>query len=247
MGIVFNNAIRNAGGVPKIQATTDINTIVGQNSSLALSTANNTIYYWDPITLDWIQVAGGGVYGLSSVLAVNNNSDGVGMIISGANLNISNASLVVSDSGINGASIVNAEGYEFINSSNTITFYKVYTDPTTNDTYQKVYSDSGGTTILQPSTIGADVNVVYPNTSGQMYNLDIASITLTSGVGTYVVSGGSNNIVVGITVISINSSTSIGVNYKWSAFGTLITVTALKTNGGTETSDVSTLNVVIAK
>lgn len=247
MGIVFNNAIRNAGQMPKIQATTDINTIVGQNNSLALDTANNLLFYWDPSTPEWVPLSGAAALTLQQVLSNGNISTGIPLGIVDQNISIANASLLVADVAIDGRIVVNAVGIEWTDLIQTETRYQVYKDATTGDIYQKVLSDSGGTTILQPSAIGADVNVVYPNTSGQMYNLEFAAVTLTAGVGTYTVSGGANNIVMGITVSNINTSTTIGVAYKWSAFGSLITITSLKTNGGTETSDVSTLNVAIAK
>lgn len=247
MGIVFNNAIRNAGQMPKIQATTDINTIVGQNNSLALDTANNLLFYWDPNTPEWVPLSGAAALTLQQVLSNGNVSTGIPLAIIGQNISIANASLLVADATIDGQIVVNAVGIKWTDLIATETRYQVYKDATTGDIYQKVLSDTGGTTILQPSAIATDVNVIYPNTSGQMYNLVFASITLIAGVGTYVVSGGSNSNILGIYVSGVNASTQIGVNYKWTKFGNLITITSLKSNGATETSDVSTLNISIAK
>ncbi len=80
-----------------------------------------------------------------------------------------------------------------------------------------------------------------------MYNLVFASVVLIAGVGTYIVSGGVNSNILGINVSNINTSTQIGVSYKWTKIANLITITALKSNGNIETSDVSTLNISIAK
>lgn len=246
MGIVFNNAIRNGGQMPKIQATTDINTIVGQNNSLALDTSVNTLYYWDPITLSWITVVGSGFPGdLQSVLNIGYQASSP-IEITSYNITVNEASLVSQDVNLDASSVVNGEGYELLKYDGTLSYAKLLTNGF-GVGLLRLRGLAGGKTTINPASLASDIYVELPNTTGTMYNLVFAAVTLTNGVGTYTVSGGSNNVVMGITVSNINTSSTIGVAYKWSAFGSLITITSLKTNGGTETSDVSTLNVAIAK
>lgn len=247
MGIVFNNAIRNGGSMPKIQATTDYTTIVGQLNSIALDTSSNTLYYWDPTVPEWIGLNGGGAPTLQNVLNTGNTANGIGIEITGANIQVKNGSFVCFDLSILGAVIANATGYEYKSAISAESYWKIYKDPITSGIWQKVESDAGGYIILKPSTIVANIEVIYPNTSGQLYNLVFATVTLINGVGTYVNAGGLNNVVIGVIITNTNGSTSLANGYKYSAVGTLITVTALKQNGGTETSDQSTLTVTIAK
>lgn len=245
MAIVFNNAIRNGGQMPKIQATTDINTIVGQNNSLALDINTNTLYYWEPYNLIWIALTSGGLPGLPSVLSVDNvayNS----ITLYDDNFTVNNGNIISQDNIANGVSKITPEGYELLNYNQTQSFVKINNNGFGSGLIQ-ILNYLGGKSNLQPAQASYNTSTTLPTTTGQLYNLEFAAVTLTAGVGTYTVSGGVNNIVMGITVSNINTSSTIGVAYKWSAFGSLITITSLKTNGGTETSDVSTLNVAIAK
>jgi len=245
MAIVFNNAIRNAGQMPKIQATTDINTIVGQNNSLALDINTNTLYYWEPYNLIWIALTSGGLPGLPSVLSVDNiayNS----ITLYDDNFTVNNGNIISQDNITDGVSRITPSGYELLNYNQTETFVNIINNGFGSGLIQ-ILNYLGGKSNLQPAQASYNTSTTLPTTSGQLYNLEFAAVTLTAGVGTYTVSGGVNNIVMGITVSNINTSSTIGVAYKWSAFGSLITITSLKTNGGTETSDVSTLNVAIAR
>lgn len=245
MAIVFNNAIRNAGNMPKIQATTDINSIVGQNNSLALETATNTIYYWDPTTLIWNPVLSGGAVGLPAVLSVDNvayNS----IILYDDNFTVNNGNIISQDNIADGVSKITPEGYEFLNYNQTQSYVKINNNGFGSGLIA-ILSALGGKSFLNPPDASFNTITTLPNTTGQLYNLEFANVTLSSGVGTYTLLGGNSIIVMGVTVKNINSSTAIGVNYKWSVVGSLITITSLKTNGGTETSDVSTLYVAIAK
>jgi hypothetical protein len=247
MGIVFNNAIRNGGNMPKIQATTDYTTITGQLNSIALDTSSNVLYYWDPTVPEWIALNGGGAPSLQNVLNTGNTASGVGIEITGANIQVENSSFYCFDTSILGAVIANAEGYEYKSSISTQSYWKIYKDPISSGIWQKVKSSIGDYIILKPSAISGNIEVVYPNTSGQLYNLVFAAVTLVNGVGIYVNTGGSNNIVIGVIITNTNGSSSLAHAYKYSAVGTTITVTALKQNGATETNDQSILTVTIAK
>jgi len=245
MGIVFNNAIRNGGNMPKIQATTDYTTITGQLNSIALDTSSNTLYYWDPTVPEWIGLNGGGAPNLQNVLNTGNTANGVGPEITGANIVVNESSLVSRDVNLDKLNITNGEGFELKNYDGTISYAKIGLN-NLDSACLKLRSVLGGTTAINSPYFAGNTSIELPNTSGFMYNLVFAAVTLVNGVGTYVNAGGVNNVVIGVIITNTNSSTALAHAYKYSAFGTLITVTALKQNGSTETNDQSTLTVTIA-
>lgn len=246
MGIVFNNAIRNGGNMPKIQATTDYTTITGQLNSIALDTSSNTLYYWDPTVPEWIGLNGGGAPTLQNVLNTGNTADSVGIEITGANIEVNESSLVSRDVNLDTLGIANGEGFELKKYDGTLSYAKMLTNGFGTGLL-RLRSLSGGKATINPPSLPSDTSIELPNTSGNMYNLVFADVTLVNGVGTYVNAGGLNNVVIGVIITNTNGSSSLAHAYKYSTFGTLITVTALKQNGATETSDQSTLNVTIAK
>lgn len=242
MGIVFSNFIRNAGNMPKIQATTDYTTITGQQNSIALDTSSNTLYYWDPNSPEWIGLTGGGTPNLQNVLNTGNTAFGVGIDITGQNIVINTASLLVRDTTL-GAIVVNAAGILFGDYDLTANRYVL--EMVSNNPVQSITNSVGGTMELSPGANTGIIAVNYPKTSGNIYCIELVEATLINGVATFN-PGGESNLILGVGV-KVSSGT-MGVTYQWSGIGGsgAITITSLKTSGGIETSDNSTLYVTIA-
>lgn len=242
MGVIFNNAIRNGGDIPKIQATVDINAIVGQNNSLALDKSSNTIYYWDPATSGWIVVTGGSPGDLQSVLSIGYQASSP-IEITGQNITVNEASFFARDNNLSRGIVVNGDGVIFGNYDLTDQYYvlaMVFGNPV-----QSITNSVGGTMELQPGANTGAIAVTYPKTSGSLYCIDIFEVTLVNGVVTFS-PGGQSNLILGIGIKSAIGT--LGVNYKWAGVGGsgAITITSLKTNATTETSDLSVLYVTIA-
>jgi len=243
MGIVFNNAIRNGGNVPKIQAATDLALITGQNNSLALQTTAGLLYYWNPGTLSWLPVNGSGNPNLESVLTEGNTATGIGIEITSANITVDEASLLARDVNLDRATIVNADGIIFGNFDLTDQFYVlawVFGNPV-----QSITNSLGGTMELSPGANTGTIAVNYPKTSGNLYCIDLVEVTLINGIVTFN-PGGESNLILGVGIKT--ASGTLGISYSWSGIGGsgAITITSLKTNGGVETSDNSVLYVTIA-
>jgi len=243
MGIVFNNAIRNGGQMPKIQATTDINTIVGQNNSLALDTSVNTLYYWDPTALSWVTVVGPGSSGdLQSVLSIGYQASSP-IEITGQNITVNEASFFARDNTLSRAIVANADGIIFGNYDLTDQYYVLAM--VFGNLVQSITNSVGGVINLQPNGNAGTIAVTYPKVSGNLYCIDIFEVTLINGVVTFS-PGGENNLILGVGIKTATGT--LGVNYKWAGTGgnTTVSITSLKTNATTETSDQSTLYVTIA-
>lgn len=243
MGILFNNAIRNGGNMPKIQATTNINTVVGQLNSLALDTTSTILYYWDPSTSAWIALSVGSSLDFENSLLNGNSAFGIGPVVTGANYEVNEASFFARDNNLSRAIVANGDGIIFGNYDLTDQYYvlaMVFGNPV-----QSITNSVGGTMELQPGANTGAIAVTYPKTSGNLYCIDIFEVTLVNGVVTFS-PGGQSNLILGIGIKTAIGT--LGVNYKWAGVGGsgAITITSLKTNGTTETSDLSVLYVTIA-
>lgn len=242
MGIVFNNAIRNGGNMPKIQATTDINAIVGQLNSLALDTTNSNLYFWDYTGSGWNLIYGGGALNLQQVLS-NGYQAASPIEITGQNITVNEASLLARDVNLTRAIVANGDGIIFGNYDLTDQYYilsLLFGNPV-----QSITNSVGGTINLAPGSNTGTIAVSLPKTDGQLYCIDIFEITLVNGTVTFS-PGGQNNLILGVGIKSAIGA--LGVAYKWAGTGGSgsITITSLKTNGTTEASDLSVLYVTIA-